>query len=631
MCGIAGIIDKNMNPEQRKSLVLEMNECLRHRGPDDGGYHQDPVCTLAMRRLSIIDLEGGQQPIYNADKSLCIVFNGEIYNFQALRSRLIKEGFLFRTNSDTEVVLQAYAAYGDACPTLLRGMFCFCIYDLEKQTWFIARDRFGEKPLYYYCDKNHFAFASEVKALLQDEQIDRVLNTPFLATYLSNTFIPEPNTLLKNVYALPVGSSLTYKAGEVNLKTYFKPNYQVNPDLKTEEDCIDFLRPKIQAAVKSQMISDVPIGAFLSGGIDSSTIVANMQQLSQKPVQTFTVRFEDAGYDESPIAREVAEYLGTDHHEITIPNQKFESELFWKIIDHVGLPFPDSSAIPTFVVTAAIRKHVKVALSGDGGDELFAGYPFYDWWAKVDRLYRVPALVRNLAAGTLDRLPGIHKVSKLRQLNRALIAAQGNRAGIGARMHILFTPREIKKLGLSVAQSSGGFDVFPEESDRWNVLQKAFYFRLKHNLPLDMLTKVDRMSMANSLEVRAPFLDADLFEASTQVPTKFLLKDGTGKYIIRKIMADALPASVFNHPKTGFSIPLHRYMNSDFRVLATQLLTENLVMNALFDKHELQTILARGLDQKSDQQMSVYRATHQLWALMQLSGWINRFKVRIED
>ena len=637
MCGICGMIDLAApQTDLRASYIDQANQAMHHRGPDEGGVYADDWGSIAMRRLSIIDLSGGTQPIYNEDGNLVIVMNGEIYNYRELREMLQAKGHQFKTHSDTETLVHLYEEYGTEMPKYLKGMFAFALIDRKQQRLFIGRDRFGEKPLFYYQNDKIFAFASELKSLLQHPQIPRKLNREALLYYLTISFVPDPMTLLEGIQSLPPGNCMTLDSeGKSKTWAYFEPDYRIDNALKTEEDVIAMLRPKLEQAVMRQKVSDVPLGAFLSGGIDSSTVVAMLQKNSTERIKTFTVKFEEATYDESHIAREVAEMLGTDHHEITIPNQNFTEDIFWTIIDHVGTPFPDSSAIPTFFISKEIRQHVTVALSGDGGDELFGGYPVFDWYRKILSLQKIPAILRKGAVGLLDlqaNIPGLNSISKIRQARRAFSASTVPPEALGMALHYMFEPREITKIlsnGLADKLKNTQVEL-PQEWKSWTPLRQMMYYRLRYNLPLDMLVKVDRMSMANSLEVRAPFLDPDLFEASAKIPDQFLRRDGKGKWIIRQMMANDLPDSVFNHPKSGFSIPLHKYQNEAFVKLAESFFESKNPVVTLFDKAALREILRNGLSNQADNaRHSVYKSSHQLWSLMQLFGWAERFNVTV--
>jgi len=632
MCGICGIITQSSYPD-RTSVVRTMNNRIIHRGPDEEGFFDDEFCSLAMRRLSIIDLSHGSQPIYSHNKKSLIFFNGELYNYLDLQASLLDKGITFKTQSDTEVIINAYQYWGEEAISKFKGMFAFCIYDMEKRKWILARDRFGEKPLFYYYKNGQLSFSSEVGSLLEDQTIPRSLNHELLPAYLTLSYVPEPDTLIRGVTSLKPGHMLSIQGGKLELKRYFEPTYSINNNIKTFQDAVDVVKPVWETSVKRQMVADVPLGAFLSGGIDSSSVVATMQKLSTSRVKTFTVKFEDETYDESPIARKVSEKVGTEHHEIVVENAGFRKELFWELIDKIGVPFPDSSAIPSYFVTREIRKHVKVALSGDGGDELFAGYSLFDWHNSIYKLKIVPDIVRGGALGILGLLqsvPGINRVSKIRQAKKALQLSELSPDKLPVHLHALFSEDEIARLipGSSIDVTNA--EIFPEAFKGWSPLRRIMHFRLVHNLPLDMLTKVDRMSMANSLEVRAPFLDADLFAVASTIPEQFLFKNGNGKLLIRELMKQDLPEEVFDHPKKGFSIPLHKYQNQEFWTLVDELLLNNEIMGLIFDRRELKKIIRKSSSVLSDNaEVTVYKSSHQIWSLLQLSGWISHYKIVI--
>ncbi len=642
MCGIVGIIDwKNTLPKtEREELVLAMNQAIFHRGPDAEGNFSHQNTSLAMRRLAIIDEAGGDQPIFNESRDICVFFNGEIYNFLSLKKSLVKKGHQFSTNSDTEVLVHLYEEYGEAMLEKLQGMFAFCIYDLKKNQFLLARDRFGEKPLYYHFQKGVFSFASEIKSLLENQHIERKLNRTALPYYFRTSLVPEPITLLRNVQSLPAGHFIFMSENSFQTKAYFSPSYEKNISLQSEEEAIEYITPYLKQAVQRQMVSDVPIGAFLSGGIDSSSVVALLQQQSDQKVKTFNVRFEDQAYDESAIAKKVAEHCGTDHHEIFIPNVDFDESIFWKIVDHVGLPFRDTSAIPSYLVSKEISQHVKVALSGDGGDELFGGYDLFQWYQKMVRLKQVPLPIRSLANQSLaiaQHTPGLSSVSLIRKIKRGVNTSMADLDEIPIALNELFSLKQIKNIfgnefHNNTFTNNDPYSLlknYPKEFSSWSPLRKIMYYRLQHTLPSNMLIKVDRMSMANSLEVRAPFLDSDLFNASVQLPDNLLVKDGKGKYLLRKIMQPHLPKAVFEHPKMGFSIPLYKYQNKAFKELAERLLFEENPMPDLIPKKELEKIYQKGISLKKDNaKESVFQSAHQLWMMMMLFGWIKRFKIK---
>lgn len=621
MCGINGFIG-GRRKEEREKIVGNMNSLIFHRGPDEDGMYSDNYCTLAMRRLSIIDLDTGKQPLYSNCGEYLIFFNGEIYNYLELKGNLLNEGYSFKSNSDTEVVVNMYKHYGKSMLLRLKGMFAFCIYHITTKKFFFARDRFGEKPFFYSQNEKGFVFSSELGALLNCAIDTPKLNHSKLTEYLYTGYVKEPHTLVQGIYSLQPGHFLEIDENQkIISQPYFKVQYTIDNNIKSIQDAADLVKPYFQNAVNRQMISDVPIGAFLSGGIDSSSVVAMMSLLSSKPVSTFTVKFKTAGYDESQIASLVAKKFNTDHHEITVENNNFSEERFWRILRHVGHPFPDSSAIPTDIVTSEISKYVKVALSGDGGDEVFGGYTVFDWYSKIYSIRKLPSFIRNSSYEILQLVNKKLNNNKVRQLTKALnIASLPFEEGFH-ETHALFDSKEVKQLFDS--NEIIRFDY----NDQPSLLRSMMLYRIKYDLPLDMLVKVDRMSMANSLEVRAPFLDPDLFDISCTIPDQFLRGGGLGKLVVRKMMEHDLPDEVFNHPKSGFSIPLHDFKNEEFKQLAVRLLSEP-KMKKLFNSVRLDDILLIGLTNISDDSKgSIYRKMHQLWSLMMLSGWIKMYKI----
>jgi asparagine synthase (glutamine-hydrolysing) len=386
-------------------------------------------------------------------------------------------------------------------------------------------------------------------------------------------------------------------------------------------------------------VSDVPIGAFLSGGIDSSSVVAMLQKKSSEQIKTFNVKFEQLDYDESRIARKVAEYCGTDHHEICIPNVSFTEDIFWTIIDHVGMPFRDSSAIPTYLVSQAISKEVKVALSGDGGDELFGGYDLFQWYQKITAMRKLPSFLRSFSEGgvnLMQKLPGTEVANKMRKIKRGIRTSLLEEKEIPVALNEFFTNDQCSELFaqnnkplFSGEEVYGLYYNYPSNYKEWTPLRKIMYYRLIHTLPANMLVKVDRMSMASSLEVRAPFLDVDLFKSSTMLSDDLLLRKSKGKYILREMMKEDLPEEVFDHPKKGFNLPLYAYQNTDYKALAYKLLFEENPWKEMFVESELQRIYDEGINNSSDNATTtVFQTSHKLWMLMQLLGWASRFRIQ---
>ena len=634
MCGISGIIDLKDRTEKswRVDRVGKMNAKLKHRGPDDQKQLDFDQCSLAVSRLAIIDLETGNQPIFNEDGTICVFFNGEIYNHPELREDLQAKGHQFKTQTDTEVLVHLYEEMGTNLCNELRGMFAFIIYDQKEQRFFMGRDPWGEKPFYYHMSDGVFSFSSEINSLLQNERIPRKVDPQSVQYFLRSGFIPEPETLLQKVYSLQAGHQMVLNANGLTTEKFFEVDYTPNRDLKSLQDCVDYIRPILQNSIQSTMRSDVPVGAFLSGGIDSSTVVVNMQKFSDNPIDTCTVKFQDELYDESPVARAVAEKAGTNHHEITVPNKGFTQELFWTILDHTGQPFPDTSAIPTYYVSKEIKKHVSVALSGDGGDEMFAGYKIFQWYQKIQNIKRVPKPIRQVGHAfysTLGMIPGFNDSSKIRQITKGLRFSMYKSKEIPNIIQELMSKDDVSKLFKpGLLHDFEKYHAFWDEAQHFSTLRQIMYHRLRYNLPLGMSVKVDRMSMAHSLEVRSPYFDPDIFRATASLPDEFMIANGFGKQVTRTMSQDDLPPESFSHPKTGFALPLHKYQNEEYKELAEILFTKNNPMSELIDLKTLQGIKELGLGAKKDTaQLSVYRAGQRLWALMALFGWAERYQV----
>lgn len=639
MCGICGIAGDDWGDERELARIVgAMNESLIHRGPDDAGVWTSKQMAIAVRRLSIIDLPGGHQPIENETGELRIVLNGEIYNYRELREGLIAKGHRFRTKSDTEVVLHLFEEYGLETAGLLKGMFALCIVNDRDKSLYIARDRFGEKPLYLWNSDSQLAFSSELASLLKCSAVPRRINLPALKYYLRYRFIASPWTMFRDIVQLPAGHWMLWRNGKLNINRYF--DYQAHPDHSLDtETAKGLVQQALLDAVDRQRISDVPVGAFLSGGIDSSTVVAALQRQSSKPVPTFTARFENAQYDESPIARTVAKHLGTDHHEFVIRNNGFDEEDLWRIIKHAGQPFADSSAIPTFYICRQIRGSVTVCLSGDGGDEMFGGYDFFLECQKVDRIAslapRFAFRTLNRIARGLSQVSGFRNSSRLRQAIQVSDSASRPRPSRFFYRAPLFDEQELHRLVSPAIHDQLGSMNLPEldsfaHSEAYPTrLRQLMAYRIGFQLPEDMLLKVDRMSMASSLEVRAPMLDVAVSEVAARMPDHLLINSGVTKYILREAAREWLPEAVFNHPKWGFAIPLHDYQNARYEELCRALIfCPGGLVSQLFNRNYVEQIVNRGLTRKRDAaDVSVFRATHQVWALLQLAAWADYYQV----
>ncbi|HEY1341703.1 MAG TPA: asparagine synthase (glutamine-hydrolyzing) [Bryobacteraceae bacterium] len=563
MCGIAGYVLREGFAE--RGVVQSMCDQIRHRGPDDEGFHVDGPCALGMRRLSIIDLSTGHQPIGNEDGSVWVVFNGEIYEYKDLRAGLIARGHRFRTNSDTETLVHLYEEEGVEGLRRLRGMFAFAIWDARRRTLLLARDRFGKKPLYFAVLPNGIYFASELSCLRQ-AGVPLDIDPEALRLYFQFSYIPEPFSAFRAIRKLAPGGWLTYGPdGAVDQGRYWRlptPGSKDAPRI-SEAEAAAQLRDKFDECVRIRMIADVPLGAFLSGGIDSSSVVASMALQSPDGVKTFSIGFEEAAFNELEYASAVARQYRTDHHEIVVRPDSLE--LVQKLVRHFGEPFADASAIPTYIVSEFAARYVKVALSGDGGDELFAGY---DTFVKVQKLRaydRAPLAARRALGWLAERLPyRAYGKNYLRMISRP--------SALERYFELNYNPYFLRRALLEpqwMAPADAGFltrtftDCLPAGDAE--ALTQAMYFEATANLTGDMLVKVDRMSMAASLEVRCPLLDHELAELVAAWPHEWKLRDGKGKHILLEAIGDRLPPSLLNREKMGFGVPLSYWFRGSLR------------------------------------------------------------------
>jgi len=555
MCGIFGVFGSDgTRPADRQGL-LRMGEVLARRGPDGGGLHTDGGLGIGMRRLSIIDLKTGDQPLANEDGSLWVVFNGEIYNYRELTAELLAKGHRFSTASDTEVLVHLYEDHGEACVDKLRGMFAFAVWNRSRRTLFLARDRLGIKPLYYGQTPHGFVFGSELKAVLQSPWVPREVDRRGVAAYLQFGYVPEALTILKGVAKLPPGHTLTVREGRAGApRRYWDPTASFrNPGRPpSEEDASESLWTLLRDAVRSHLVSDVPVGAFLSGGVDSSTVVAIMASEVGVPVKTFSVGFREEAYNELAYARRVAERFRTEHHELVVGPQ--DLDVLDDLLSAFDEPFADPSAIPTYLVSRLARQHVKVVLSGDGGDELFAGYDRY----MVDHRRRHLGLIgdvglggglRGLSALLPEGAPGKNLLYNLSlpRMERYLDAIS------------LFPPRALRHLLEPAVAAEAVVPMDTRPSAGLDALSRLQDLDLRTYLPGDILTKVDRMSMANSLEARVPLLDHPFVEFACGLPARLRLNSGEQKYLLKRVLRGRLPAEVLIRPKQGFAVPLEAW------------------------------------------------------------------------
>ncbi|TDI88672.1 MAG: asparagine synthase (glutamine-hydrolyzing) [Caldithrix sp.] len=619
MCGICGVTYFDRERNVLEHLVKSMCDVIRHRGPDDEGWITKGNYGIGMRRLSIIDLFTGRQPISNEDDSIWIVFNGEIYNHVELRNKLIKKGHKFQTKCDTEVIVHAYEEYGEECPKKLNGMFGFAILDLKKQILFLARDRLGIKPLYYYHDSKKFAFGSELKSILQVPNIPREVDLRALDLFLTFEYIPSPYSIFQGIRKLPPGHSLTLKDGRINIREYWDLDFD-EKDIPEGELCEQLLE-LFQDAVKIRLMSDVPLGAFLSGGIDSSAIVAMMSRVMDRPVKTFSIGFKEDTYNESHYAQQIANHFNTEHHvEIIEPNAL---ELAEKLVGFLDEPFGDFSIFPTYLVSKMARKHVTVSLSGDGGDELFAGYDTYIA-NKAGRAYeRLPRLLRNAMHPILSRIPPTEKKKGL--INRAKRFVEGMELPADlehTRWMIFLQEGEKNKLYSDDLQDtlngSDSFEFIRNYFNRVNTsdpLNRQLYVDIKSYLVDNILVKVDRMSMATSLETRVPFLDHRFVEFSATIPSRLKLQGKNTKYLFKKAMADVLPPQILNRSKEGFSIPIKNWLKEDLKPLMLEVLDQQKIKReGFFNTNYVEQLKKEHLSGKENH-------SHRLWSMMVFGIW----------
>jgi asparagine synthase (glutamine-hydrolysing) len=601
-----------------------MCEAMVHRGPDDEGFFVDQNVGLGMRRLNVIDVVTGHQPISNEDGRIWTIFNGEIYNYRELRADLQKRGHRFSTHTDTETIVHAYEEYGEDCVQKLNGMFAFAIWDCRDRKLVLARDRLGVKPLYYFLDQHRIIFGSEVKAILQDREVPRKIDLEALDSFLTFEYIPTPLSIFQGIRKLPPGHLLVMQGEEVMLRSYWDLTYK--PVEGREKDLSESLYTLLKDSVRMRLISDVPLGVFLSGGIDSSTLVALMSELMDRPVKTFSVGFDDPSYNELEHARTVAKHFGTDHAELTI--QPDAVMLVSDLIKHLDEPLADVSIFPTYLVSKLAREHVTVVLSGDGGDELFGGY---EWYVaeKIARHYRYlpEALKRRWIPAFIGLVPPSRRkkgpINKLKRFVEGSILPESLRH---FRWSSFLTERS--KLDLysddlrqsvnhtdTCSRFTGYFETCKEADRTW---QEQFA-DIKTYLADDILVKVDRMSMANSLEARTPYLDYRVAEFAAGLPSDFKLRGLQTKYLLKRCMSTKLPPCILRRKKEGFSIPMKNWLERELRPMMEDTLSPTRInREGLFNSVYIEKL-------KADHLNGIANNAHQLWSLMVFEIWQNTY------
>lgn len=629
MCGICGVLHFDGQPPSVEILTA-MTESIHHRGPDGGGLHITGPIGLGHRRLAIIDLsESAEQPMTNEDGSLWITYNGEIYNFVEIRNELEKRGHIFRSKSDTEIILHAYETWGVDCLSRFNGMFAFALWDASLQRLWLVRDRLGIKPIFYLHREDRLLFASEIKGILCDPSVERQVDLNALHHYLSLNYTPAPYTLFHGIRQLqPAHYLLVDKSGQSKMEAYWDISYQETRS-GNESELLNEFEHQLSEAVKKQLVSDVPLGAFLSGGVDSSSIVYWMSHHADEPVKTFSIGFHEKSFNELNYARKVADLCGSAHHEYIVTPDA--ASVLPKIVWHAEEPTADSSMLPVYYLSQMTRQRVTVALSGDGADEILAGYETYPAYY-LSKLYRlVPSLIRRtFLRPAVERLPVIH--SKMSWDFKLKIFVRGAELDYEAghaywrtifdeeakreiyATEVLRSLREVNTLELYRSM----FD----QSDSMHPLDRMLYVDTRLYLPNDMLTKVDRMSMANSLEVRVPFLDHHLVEFVASLPPRLKLRYiFTGKYALKKVLRRAMPEIPVGRKKQGFNIPKGIWFTGELRdFVLDHLSPQQINRMGLFKPEKISQLINEHLAGKKDN-------SHQLWGLLYLSLWWQQFMI----
>ncbi len=620
MCGIAGIARATRAPVNR--VVLErMCEEQAHRGPDARGLHFDDGIGLGIQRLRVIDLVTGDQPIYNEDRTVTVVLNGEIYNFRELRRRLSGNGHRFSTEGDTEVIVHLYEELGPACVRELQGMFAFALWDSRRHQLLLARDRVGKKPLFYCERAGALSFASELGALMQDPEVPSEIDHHAVDAYLAYGYVPAPLSVFAAVRKLMPASTLVYRDGTVQTERYWRLDYSHKLAPRPEQDIHEEIRAGIRKAVARRMVADVPMGAFLSGGVDSSAVVAAMAESSSEPVKTFSIGFEDERYNELPLARRTAQEFATDHHELIVRPDAIE--ILPKVVRHYGEPFADASAIPSFYLARFAREHVTVALNGDGGDESFAGYQRYTTNLALAGLDRLPLSLRRMASAAVGRAPlGPDPRSLRSRLGRFVLAAGLDREHRYIAQQSVFTAGERSRLYTSHYSALLGRSRADEVLlDPWrsstatNLLDQLLDVDVNTYLPDDLLTKIDIATMAYSLEGRSPLLDHELMELAASLPAEWKAAHGQRKRILRSALRGWVPDAILDAPKRGFELPVARWFRGELRDYARAVLLDTSAISRGWCR---EAEVCRLLDEHAN---GTHDHGRRIWRLLMLELW----------
>ena len=619
MCGICGF---NWNDSE---LIQRMNSVIVHRGPDQEGAYCNEDVSLGHRRLSIIDLsEHGRQPMFNEDQSVCLVFNGEIYNFQELRRELSAKGHTFASQSDSEVIIHGYEEYGIDILNKLQGMFAFAIYDQKKKSIFLARDRVGIKPLYYYLKDGKLVFASEIKAILENKEIDVALNHQALYDYIGFEFVPAPATMFADIHKMPAGHYLVVKDGQGELRQYWDLSFQQQRTWSTYDDAVEQLRDLLDVSVKSHLISDVPLGVFLSGGLDSSTLVAMMRRHISGPLKTFTIGYHDKSFSELDYAGQVAEYFDTDHQVLMLDD--INAEYVEKTLYHLDEPMTDLSTVPLYLLCKQAREHVTVCLSGEGADESFAGYDRFKA-SKLNLFFNIlPDVVKKEVVGKIvARFPDQpQKKGAINMLKRFVEGANLPPEGKHLRWQYFSSESQNQALFSDEMKSRVQFDPFRlirdycKKCDATDRINEEVYLDMRYMMTDSVLMKVDKMSMASSLEIRVPLLDHVLVEFLASLPGDWKLKGLKTKYVFRSALDGLLPDNIVHRGKQGYSLPVKHLLRGELKQYMVSLLNDSPVINENMNINYVNQLIKEHCDMVSNH-------NHVLWALMNVAIWHNRF------
>jgi asparagine synthase (glutamine-hydrolysing) len=623
MCGICGIYNFERTPVDR-GVLEEMNRRIVHRGPDDDGFYVSGNVGLAMRRLSIVDLQTGQQPVTNEDKTVWLVYNGEIYNHEELRAQLIARGHRFRSRSDTETIVHLYEQYGNDCVSHLRGMFAFALWDAQQQKLFVARDRLGIKPLYYWINDDHFLFGSEIKALLAHPAVRPEFNVDTLAEYLAFGYLAGPRTLFREIQKLPPGHTLEIDgAGKLTTREYWDLAPSAEPAGKSEKECSDQYREILEGAVKSHLMSDVPLGMFLSGGLDSSAIAALMTKIRQEPIETFSVGYEEEGFSELSYAQAVSKHIGSNHHEVRVNFQDFFGALP-KLIWHEDEPLVWPSSVSLYFVAQLARERVKVVLTGEGSDETLAGYTRYAWtlWnARLDGVYRrlTPGALRD-SIRTAIAHSSLANASLRRKLQHSFLGRDGAswESFYFDNFYCAFSETAQEAVLTEAAAGKAG-SIYEDSLAFWgkasgDILHRLLYTDIKTYL-VELLMKQDNMSMAASIESRVPFLDHRVVEYALSIPRRFNMRGLSGKWILKSAVKDLLPAEIIYRKKMGFPTPWRGWLEGNHLAVVEKLLTEPRSLGrVLFKAESVKQLFTEHRNRLHDH-------GERIWRLLNLELW----------